>query len=239
MLKQVTQRVLRLFGFRLVRVPRQSFWDAGVKIEGLPEYPDLETIIDVGVAGGTPWLYAAYPKQNLLLVEPLNVVDSLNNLIKDRDYEMFECAVGAAEGEIEIAYDMTMPARSSVNARTELTENRTHTVVKRTVPLRTLDSLVAESRFGSGRLGLKIDAEGFELEILKGATETLARTDFVVCEVSAAKRFEDSYDFSELIVYLHSMGFAVSRILHAMPDGNGIIRFADLLFERRAATSSK
>jgi FkbM family methyltransferase len=238
MIASSIQGILTRFGYRLQRVPRSRITGArftGDEVAFGVQY-DVDTIIDVGVAGGTPWLYDAFPTQNLLLVEPLNVVESLNRLLVGRNYELVECAVGLSEGTTEIHYDRTIPSRSSIQERTELTATPEHDIVRKTVEIRTLDRVVAESRFrDSASFGLKIDTEGFELDVLKGAPSTLARCRFAVCEVSVEERFENSYTFSELIVFMHSQGFGVRKLLSAQPDRHGVIRFADMLFEPEPA----
>jgi len=239
MLTALAKGVLRQLGFQLQRVPRSRTFEAaltGGYVEFGRQY-DVDTIIDVGVAGGTPWLYEAFDTQNILLVEPLNVVESLRKMLKGRSYELVECAVGAREGSAEINYDRTMPSLSSIHVRTKLTAKPDHEIIKRSVEIRTLDRVVAESRFrDSASFGLKIDTEGFELNVLKGARDTLTRCRFVVCEVSVEERFESSYTFSALIAFMYSQGFGVKKLLSAKPDRYGLIRYADILFEPETAS---
>jgi hypothetical protein len=46
---------------------------------------------------------------------------------------------------------------------------------------------------------LKIDAEGSQLEVIRGATETLSQTSFIIAEVSVSPRFPGSYRFAEFL----------------------------------------
>lgn len=231
------QRVLKAFGYRLQSIPKDIALKNGINDEtggddiSLPSRITVDTIIDVGVAGGTPWLYRQFPDQKLILVEPLNVVPSLMNLIEGRDYEMFECAVGSKQGDVTINYDKTRPSLSSVKSRTQLTQRKGHEIVSKTVPVRTLDSILAESKFPNQNLGLKIDTEGYELEVLKGSVNLLKKCQFIVCEASVAKRFEDSYSFSELIQFMAENGFRLSNILRFNVGSNGVVRMVDVLFE--------
>ncbi len=76
---------------------------------------------------------------------------------------------------------------------------------------------------------MKIDTEGFELEVIKGATKTLKKTEFVIAEVSAKRRFQGSYRFSELIAALGKQGFEPLDFLSPLrPDKEG----CDILFAR-------
>ena len=60
---------------------------------------------------------------------------------------------------------------------------------------------------------IKIDTEGHELSVIKGAAKTLQQTTMVIAEVSVAKRFNESYQFSEFISEMASHGFELLDIL--------------------------
>ncbi len=200
----------------------------------LPSHLKADVVVDVGVAAGTPWLYKSFPDARLLLVEPLNVSPGLVALLKGRDYKLLECAAGAEETVVEINYNVEKPSRSSFLERTSLTAT-SHSYEKRNVPVRRLDSIMAAEGYGSGTIGLKIDTEGYEIEVLKGADGILDRCSFVICEASIAKRFVGSYDFSELTAYMLAKGFHITSVIQFGRDAKGTIRFADILFEPKKA----
>jgi len=84
---------------------------------------------------------------------------------------------------------------SSFLARTDRTSSGKQ-VEKREVAVKTLDTLMEEYGF-EPPFGLKIDTEGFEDQVVRGATNFLRRTQFVIAEVSVAERFLESYTFAE------------------------------------------
>jgi len=54
-------------------------------------YSDVDTLIDVGVAGGTPWLYSAFEKQQFILIDPIPMnKPDLFGQIKSSKVEFFE-----------------------------------------------------------------------------------------------------------------------------------------------------
>lgn len=198
------------------------------------------TIVDVGVGAGTPELYKAFPDAGLLLVEPLAEYEPhLKAICAARPRCRYALsAVGARQGTRSIQVVPGLLEHSSFLARTPLaaTDNR---IEERLVSVTTLDALMAELS-PTPPFGLKIDTEGLELEVIRGATGLLRDTEFVIAEVSILKRFEASYTFAEFIAEMAARGFEVFDVLQVVrPDPSGT-RYVDLAFvnsRRRPARS--
>ncbi len=73
-----------------------------------------------------------------------------------------------------------------------------------------------------------------ELEVIRGAKQTLKETAFVIAETSVQERFDGSYRFFEFVSEMESLGFKIGNILTAHPDRNGIVRFMDILYLPKA-----
>lgn len=190
--------------------------------------PDADAIIDVGVAYGTGWLYQRYPDAQLVLVDPVPSPD-LDACLAGREHTMVSAALGAAEGRAEMTVNLAQSGASSLLQRTELTRTGAPTEV-RSVEVTTLDRVASTHVPAGARIGLKLDTEGYELEVLRGGLETLERCSFVVCEASVLRRFEDSYRFEELVCFLRDHGFGVAAVLGAERDRQQRVRFLDLAF---------
>jgi hypothetical protein len=81
---------------------------------------------------------------------------------------------------------------------------------------------------------LKIDTEGHELKALQGARSLLQMTEFVIIEVSIAERFDEGYEFEDIILFMKENGFflfSFLKFMHRM--GELRPRFADVAFKRR------
>lgn len=185
---------------------------------------DIATLIDVGVHFGTPKLYESYPKAKMVLVEPLpearKAVDKRYSPIYDIDF--IHCAAGETEDTLELHLT---GSGSSLLEKHGL-ENDQRYKGKLSVPVRRLDDIMKPY---AGPFGLKIDVEGFELSVLKGAVETLKQTQFVIAEVSVRPRFKGSYSFAEIVSWLDLHGF---KFLAVLNDGPGINAFFDCMFVR-------
>jgi hypothetical protein len=96
----------------------------------------------------------------------------------------------------------------------------------------TLDALLAEHHW-EPPFGLKVDTEGYEQDVIKGAAELLGQTQFVIAEVNVTKRFEKSYSFAEFVGLMESHGLHLCDILDAQKRwATRELGFVDGLFRR-------
>jgi FkbM family methyltransferase len=79
-----------------------------------------------------------------------------------------------------------------------------------TVPMKPLDSI--ERLSGEGITLLKIDVEGYELFVLRGAEDTLQRTSFLYLEANTHHTQDYGVTVQELADYLRARGWALYRI---------------------------
>ena len=194
--------------------------------------PDV--VFDVGVFDGTTWLYKSFPDAKFVLIDPQEKSrDKVEGKLKNFDFHAV--ALGDTEGEVTLRIPETKPGRggamASILPRADRTANRFNSIEEVTVPIQTLDSIAADY---DGRIGLKIDTEGYEAQVLAGATETLKRTDFVVAEVSVAQRFEGVSQPSTLFAMLAEAGLEFRDVLAAAtyPGKRPRPQNMDLLFTR-------
>ena len=190
-----------------------------------------KTIIDVGAAAGTNDLYEAFPNAYFVLLEPLKEYENaLREVLRRYKGRYFLNAVGNNIGDVEVNIESHDLERTSINKRSKLTSSKDE-ITTRKIPITTLDVILKENQLQSP-FGLKIDTEGFELQVIQGATELLKQTDFVIAEVSVAKRFERSYRFAEFIELMHNNGFNLYDILYEYRK-EGLLMYVDCLFKKQ------
>jgi FkbM family methyltransferase len=192
------------------------------------------TILDVGVATGTPTLYETFPNKRYLLIEPLDVyADAINRIVDAHHATWIKKAAGAAPGLLQFHHDVEKPVLSSFHDKTPL-EGSSGDVRTVDVEVDTLDNIVASTNV-RGPFGVKIDTEGHELDVIRGASEVLKDTEFIVAEVSVSQRFEGGYTFSDFITECAKHGFHlvdVLKIAPNRPDGPPP-KFMDLFFAKK------
>ncbi len=95
-----------------------------------------------------------------------------------------------------------------------------------------LDVISKELNIKSPSL-LKLDVQGFELNVLKGASNTLkTQIDYIIVEVSFEKLYKDQPSFTELNRFLNSYNFELKCPLDFNTGKNKNYIEADLLYYR-------
>jgi FkbM family methyltransferase len=189
-----------------------------------------KTIIDVGVAEGTPDLYRHFPSQRYLLVEASpDYTEDLDSLAKSLDAVVEKVFCGRESGAVKFRVYSDPHKSSRYQAAGETLVDEV------TVPVETLDDLVSKHRLPTPYL-LKVDVEGAELDVIAGAGRTLASTEAVIAEVSVAPRFNDAPGFADIVAVMDGHGFSVFDILAGkdFPEP-GRLYTVDLVFVRSDA----
>jgi hypothetical protein len=83
--------------------------------------------------------------------------------------------------------------------------------------VKTLDAVAAELALDHIDL-LKIDVEGFEFEVLKGAGQILQKTDAVIIEVSLVRNTGTSGLLVEMLDCLARHGFQIVNVIPSLYD---------------------
>jgi len=140
-------------------------------------------LIDVGVQGGENIRWR--PLGDHLVVhgfDPIEeIVQQLTEESRGRSNRHYYCmAVGNADGEQAFYFNPVNPSESSMYERRADQSDKNASEQVRTVPIRRLDSLLAEGLIPKADF-VKIDVEGFEKDVMLGASELL-RADVVGIE---------------------------------------------------------
>jgi FkbM family methyltransferase len=187
---------------------------------------DVRTVIDVGVDSGTPPLYDAFDDCLFVLVEPRREGESLLHQKPDR-YLFVNKGLAAESGRRTLRQQDT--GKTTFLERTALTDSPI--ISQYEVDTTTLDELLDSIDF-SPPIGIKIDAEGYEIEILKGLTRYWDLVEFVICEANVRRRFVNSFQMSDLISFMLQHDFVFFNFLN-VPNPRPL--YYDVLFVPRAS----
>ena len=191
----------------------------------LKTFPEIDTLIDIGVGkNGTPELYERFNKAKLILIDPLIECNSyIQENLLHRDQCFFNTALGSSPGVLplnifsELGFS-TLLKVSDIN----FTEKP---IEKREVAIDLLDNVIANKK-NLGNIGIKIDTEGYELDVIKGSTKTLRNTKFVLAETRHNhESLHNVYKLHEFVLEMYKNKFVLTKILTAKPF------IADLCFQ--------
>jgi len=200
-------------------------------MENLKRFATPRTIVDVGVAHGTPELYCHFPNCRYLLVEANpEYAPDLESLATRMDAVVENVFCGQEAGSATLKISSDASKSSLYEAARDLAVER-----EIVVPVASLDALVAKHRLEAPYL-LKIDVEGAELDVIGGADETLNSTEIVIAETSVAPRFQGGAELADLVAAMKARGFSVFDIVGCFDfPAPGRLYQADLVFVRSDA----
>ena len=192
----------------------------------LESLPEIDTLIDIGVGpDGTDDLYRVFKNANLILIDPIDEAkEYANKLSEGRKVVFIQSALGKDDN---IEKNMKLQKRRGLTSFLEISpinEKDDYTEIKK-VKISKLDTLLKEKN-KLGRIGIKIDTEGYELDVVLGAIETLKFTKFVIAEVRHNhESLKGVYKLHEFMKAMNENNFTLSKILTAKPF------IADLCFQ--------
>jgi len=149
-------------------------------------------------------------------------------------------AVGSRSGSVEIFVSANSMSSSVLPMKHihEDAEPNSKYVSKQHVPIDTLDALARPLIPSSGPLYLKIDTQGYEREVLRGASELLPRIEAVQLELSLVQLYEGSPTFTEMVPLLIEMGFELYEMVPGFRDRrSGRLLQVDGFFMRSIASA--
>lgn len=106
-------------------------------------------------------------------------------------------------------------------------------VATREITVRRLDSVWQRWQ---GNIMLKVDAEGADIDVVRGASLMFDRIPLIMIEVAMRRRYRDERLMPETVAIMDALGYRPVRIHKTHPDKQrGIDREVDVVFERMSA----
>jgi FkbM family methyltransferase len=186
------------------------------------------TIFDIGVAEGTPELYAAFPDAFYYLVDPTHEsLPHMQRIAQQLNAKILHLALGEEERslDIEVRPD-DIGASSLFEDVGALTGTRRYSV-----PMRRFDAVVPA--FEKPAL-CKIDVQGAELGVLRGMGTRIDEIDAFLIEISTIATIRNAHEADEVIAFFSQNGFVIYDILslNRRPLDSALAQL-DVLFIKR------
>jgi FkbM family methyltransferase len=188
------------------------------------------TVIDVGVAYGTPGLYGKFDNVDYLLIEPL--IEYEQSCINLTNKYGGKYIIAAANDSFDT---ITINVHADLSGSSIFQESEGPHVdgIPRNVPTVTIDGLCNDHNL-KGPFLIKIDTQGSELQVLKGSTEILKKTEVIILEAFFFEFYRDIPLFDDIIFFMKKRGFVVYDLFGgiARPLDNALAQ-VDLVFVKK------
>lgn len=149
------------------------------------------------------------------------------------------CALGIAEEErtFHVSDNLASSSFFQVTDKSTDAHSGTRQVREISVQVRTLDSF-ASGDWDLSKAHLKIDTQGFELEVLKGGGRVLPRLFSIECELSLVPLYQDQPMFPEVCQFLYDQGYHATWIERGFNNQDYELLQVDAFFRNGLTTRS-
>jgi FkbM family methyltransferase len=234
--RQFIKALARVFGVDVVRQKNSP----RLTLLGLRDRP-IRTIIDVGANTGqfAREMRRMFPNSKIYSFEPLTgPFAHLDVWAKEQGghVQTFNVALGDSSGEAKMNCHIEHTPSSSFLASTELIlEQYPFTQAQQSVSVRLarLDDVLAGLDEPLEREVLvKLDVQGYEDRVLRGASATLSVVSACIVEVNIDTLYQGQADFLTLVAQLHDAGLSYAGNLSQSYAEDGHVAWFDAVFKR-------
>lgn len=200
----------------------------------------IDTVLDVGANVGqfASLLRSAGYRGRIVSVEPLAGAFAQ---LQRRSGEVsawtaVNAAVGAEVGEtvIHVAEDSYSSSILPATATQRTAAPRSAPIGEETVRMTTVRDLVSEHGLDPARTLLKVDTQGFEEDVLRGAGDLIGAFAAIQLELSFVELYAGQRLYEDLVADLGAAGYRIHQLETGFSDQQGRLMQVDGLFVRVA-----
>lgn len=207
-IRTAVQRIMRALGYEIRRFTRGEM----DRLEFLLSSHKIDTVIDVGANTGqfASALRTAGFTGTIISFEPQFEAHARLVSFANSDPKWIvapRSAVGAESGEITLNISDNSVSSSALPILDTLASSApaARYVAQERAPVIRLDD--SDLVPADSRIFVKIDTQGFEGEVIKGASKVLARAVGIQTELSIARLYDGQPDYLDILKGLTEMGF--------------------------------
>jgi FkbM family methyltransferase len=193
------------------------------------------TVLDVGASRGQFALFALarFPGAKLICFEPLpEARATARKVLREREVELYGVALGSLAGHTTLHVSAQDDSSSllPIGSQQITAFPGTQESYEIVVAVDALDAYLNEAI--ARPCLLKIDVQGYELDVLRGAGAGLSHVDEILVEVSFVELYTGQTLAGEVVHYLVERDFRLVDAYGLTRAADGIALQADLLFRR-------
>jgi FkbM family methyltransferase len=205
-IKDLVQNLAHKFGYHVLSKNSIS-GDMILFLKGIKNRGALvNNILDIG-AHKADWSLMTsdiFPEATYYMIEPQDEMKPyIEAFLKNHKGAWFQGGAGAENGELTLSVWDDFAGSSFL-----LPEGEESGKKQRKVPIYTVDSLLESNKMPIPNI-CKIDVQGFEIEVLKGAKKILGKTDIFILEASLFRFSPNQPLLHEIIDFMVKQGYVI------------------------------
>lgn len=232
----------KLFSYVLSCLPPDSRTRLDLITRVLWELPDVvyfrlrdrgfgpNGIIDIGAHVGewTRSIKNVFPSAPIIMIEARELQrEALEQVCAELQNVSYVIALLGREQRDSVEFHVLDTGSSLFNERSNVPRSSA------VLPVLTLDELASTDCRLKSPLFLKLDVQGAELEVLRGAASTLSTAEVVQLEVQILHYNEGAPSAADVIAFMNEHDFAIFDVAGFIrPNGVGLVQL-DLIFVRK------
>lgn len=240
--KQWIKKLLRAMGYNISQYSATSHPLARRK--ALIEAYNVDLILDIGANTGQ---FAEEMRGeigysgNIISFEPQSREFKILKGKTDNDnkWKAINCAIGDTEEQLKI----NIAGNSYSSSLLDMLESHEKSAPEskytgvEVVDVKTLDNIISELAIKEDNIYLKIDTQGFESRVIKGAARSLSCIDTIQLEMSLVPLYKDELLFNDMSSLLYSKGYVLVALEPGFSDKkSGQMLQVDGIFHRPKST---
>jgi FkbM family methyltransferase len=226
LLKRTFQAIAARAGYTVIPTWSLLQYPQATFLARLFDLAKVDLVIDVGANSGQYCSFLRHEvgyRGNVLSFEPIPALAAKLKEGASATWHVENVALGAENGTAELNVmegDQFSSLRAADDSVVTLFKDKNQVRQRVPVIVRTLDSLACEIEMlaGAKSVYLKLDTQGYDMEVLKGAPELLAKVSALQTELSVRRIYEGAPSYDEAIRFVEGLGFAMSGIF---PNSSG------------------
>jgi len=247
---KLVSSITRMLGYELIPQWRMLEYDLSRYLGKFFEHYNIQAVIDVGANNGG---YHDFLRQqvgyqgDIYSFEPVQEnIDIIKEKSKsDPHWHVFGFALGSEPSFRVIKVMKSNDFSSFLQPKHDVIDDYTkYNIVEKeeTVEIRTLDSVYVElkKKHGLEQFYLKMDTQGFDIEVFRGAKNTLCQVVALQSEVSVKQIYEDNIDYQQSIEQYSNAGFELSGLFPVNRDKYlRVVEFDCLMINQKYLATTK
>ena len=211
-IKNFINLIFKIFNYKIIKIVDQ-FSNSFRLVLSFRE-KNIDYVLDVGASEGQFVKELRYYGYNgkILSFEPILSAHKklLNNSMNDDNWNVFEpIALGNENSESILNISKNSVSSSLLKISDEHLDNAPESrfIDKQKTKQRKLEDIFSDFQIKEKNIFLKIDTQGYEFEVLKGAENILKDLKGILVEVSLTNLYEGQKDWLEIIELIKKKGF--------------------------------